>query len=63
MDNFKNYLGAIIGAVIGLLLVILRVWEFILSIAIIVGFGMLGAYVQRNKSSIKEKLKNFIDKI
>ena len=63
MENFKNYIGAIIGVIIGILLVAFRVWEFLIAVVTIVGLGWLGAYVQKNKETIKEKLKNFIDKI
>ena len=55
--------GAIIGVIIGILLVAFRVWEFLIAVVTIVGPGWLGAYVQKNKETIKEKLKNFIDKI
>ena len=63
MEKWKDYIGAFIGIVVGILFVVFGLWYPVLIIAIICGFAWLGNYVQKNKSDIKEKLKNFIDKM
>lgn len=60
---FEKYLWSIIGVVVALLLILFRLVYFILCIALIVGFAILGYRMQKNKVNIKEKLKAFIDKI
>ena len=71
MDGFtafcNKYGGAIIGLIIGIILAVLIVftnfYKVILAIALIIGCVWLGSYVQANKESVKEKTKNFIDKL
>ncbi len=63
MENFKNYIGAIIGLIVGIVLVACRVLGVVIAILTIVGCAWLGNYVQKNKESLKENLKKFIDKI
>lgn len=71
MDNFKvfcdKYGGAVIGFLIGLGLAILllftNLYKLIIGIALIILCIYLGNYVQQNKESVKEKTKNFIDKL
>ena len=68
MDNklvefLKNNLGFIIGLIIGCIVVILKIGYVFLNIAIMISFGLLGAYVQRNKPKVKSTLKNIIDKM
>ena len=71
MDNFKifcdKYGGAIIGFIVGLTLSIILLctdlYKFVIGIALIVVCIYLGNYVQRNKENVKEKTKNFIDKL
>ncbi|MBR1802825.1 MAG: DUF2273 domain-containing protein [Clostridia bacterium] len=71
MDNFKvfceKYGGAIIGLLVGIILAILLVctdlYKFIIGIALIAACVYVGNYIQRNKESVKEKTKNFIDKL
>lgn len=67
MDGFKNfvseYKGAIIGGVIAIIVLCTRLYELIIGI-ILVALGIfIGNYVQRNKYDVKEKLKNFIDRM
>lgn len=62
--NFwSNYAGAIIGGIVGILVLALRIVDIIVGAAVVVGCALLGAYVQRNKTTVKDKLKGFIDKI
>ena len=67
MDGFKKfvseYVGAIVGGIIALIILCTRLYEVIVGI-ILVALGIfVGNYVQRNKYEVKEKLKNFIDRI
>ncbi len=59
---FTDYGGFILGLIIGLVVVLLGVIEIITKIAIVIGFGLIGAYIQKNKGKVKERLKNQIDK-
>ena len=56
---FRTYGGAIIGALIAILILCTRLYELIIWIV----FICLGNYVQHNKSEVKEKLKKFIDRL
>ena len=65
-DEFKNfcmkYKGAILGALIAIVLVFTGILDALIIIGIVILGMILGNYVQRNKEIVKEKLKNFIDK-
>jgi uncharacterized membrane protein len=61
-DFLSKYTGAIIGILIAIILLILRIFEVVVALGIIVAFAFLGDYVQKNKTTVKEKLKSFIDK-
>lgn len=63
MDKLKEYIGALVGILVGILFIIFGLWYPVLIIAIIVGFAWLGNYAQKNKADLKEKIKKFIDKI
>jgi len=62
-DFFMKYRGAIIGALIAILILCTGFYKLIVGI-ILVAMGIyVGNYVQLNKMDVKEKLKNFIDKL
>ena len=67
MDGFKNfvsqYLGAIIGVIVAILILCTKLYDFIISCVVIILGAIIGNYIQRNKYSVKEKLKNFIDRL
>ncbi len=67
MDNFKNfvseYKGGIIGGVIAIIILCTRLYELIVGIILVIIGIFIGNYVQRNKYDVKEKLKNFIDRM
>ena len=67
MENFKNfvtkYKGAIIGVIIAILILCTRIYELILAIVLLFIGAVVGNYVQQNKYDVKEKLKNFIDRL
>ena len=67
MEELKKFLrtygGALIGAIIAIIILCTRLYDLIIWIVFIC-FGLyLGNYIQHNKSSVKEKLNNFIDRL
>lgn len=67
MNNFKEfvteYRGAIIGAIIAILILCTKLYILVMGIILICIGIFVGNYVQKNKYEVKEKLKNFIDRI
>ena len=67
MDSLKNfwnsYKGAIIGVAISIIILMTRLYMLIISILLIVLGAIVGNYVQQNKIEVKEKIKNFIDRV
>ena len=67
MDGFGNFFhkfgGAIIGGIIALVLACTSLYRFIIAIIFIVLGMWAGNYIQKNKETVKEKLKNLIDKM
>lgn len=67
MDNMKQiwsqYKGAIIGGIIGLIILCTQLYRLIIGIILVVIGMFAGNYVQHNKYDVKEKLKKFIDKM
>ena len=71
MNNFKmfcdKYGGAILGFIVGLVLAILllctNLYKLIIGIALIIACIYFGNYIQRNKENVKDKVKNFIDRL
>lgn len=67
MDNMKQiwgqYKGAIIGGIIGVIILCTQLYRLIIGI-ILIAIGMfVGNYIQYNKYDVKEKLKKIIDKM
>lgn len=67
MNEIKNFLmkyrGAILGAIIAILILCTGFYKLIVGI-ILIGMGIyLGNYIQINKDEVKDKLKNFIDRL
>ncbi len=67
MEEIKNFLmkyrGAIIGGIIAILILCTGFYKLMIGI-ILIGMGIyLGNYIQINKDDVKEKIKNFIDKL
>ena len=58
----EKYGGAIIGGIIAVLLCFTHLYKLVLAIVIVLGGIFIGNYVQKNKDSVKEKLKELIDK-
>ncbi len=67
MEGFKNfwnqYKGAIIGIVVVILILCTKLYDLIIGCVVIILGAMVGSYVQKNKDIVKEKLKNFIDRL
>ena len=57
-----KYGGGIIGGLIALILCFTELYKILVSIVIILSGVFIGNYVQKNKSNVKEKLKQFIDR-
>ena len=66
MENFKEFIlkyrGAIIGGIVAIVLLVLRIHEFLIGCLIIAAGILTGNYVQRNKDSVKDKIRNIVDK-
>ena len=67
MDEFKKFMskygGIVIGVIVAIILLCTKLYEVIIAIILIAICGYAGNYVQHNKFEVKEKLKNFIDKL
>lgn len=57
-----KYGGAFIGGLIALILCFTQLYKLLVCVALVFVGMFLGNYVQKNKSNVKEKLKEFIDK-
>lgn len=62
VDICANYGGAIIGGLIALILCFTGLYKLLVTIVVVFAGIFLGNYIQKNKSAVKEKLKEFIDK-
>lgn len=67
MDNLKDfflkYKGAIIGALVAVVALMLHIYKFIIW-AVVIFVGMyIGNYVQHNKEIVKIRIKDFIDRL
>lgn len=60
---FSTYGGAIIGAIIAIIILCTHLYDLIIWVLFICLGIFLGNYIQHNKSYVKEKLKNFIDRL
>lgn len=67
MEEIKRFLstycGAIIGALIAVIILCTRLYELIMWIVFIALGIFVGNYIQHNKTMVKEKLKGFIDRL
>lgn len=67
MGDFKKFMaqygGMIIGGVVAILVLCTQLYKLIIGIILIFVCGYMGNYIQHNKFEVKEKLKNFIDKL
>jgi len=67
MEGFKNFIveyrGALIGALVAILILLTNLYRLIIGIILLFIGAFVGNYIQHNKFDVKEKLKNFIDKL
>ena len=67
MDEFKKFMsqygGLIIGIIVAIVLLCTQLYRLIIGIILIFVCGYAGNYIQHNKFEVKEKLKNFIDRL
>ena len=67
MEEIKNFFikfrGAIIGAIISILILCTGFYKLIVGIILICIGIYVGNYIQLNKDTVKDKIKNFIDKL
>ena len=67
MEDFKKFMsqygGIVIGVIVAILLLCTQLYKVIIGIILIFVCGYAGNYIQHNKFQVKEKLKNFIDKL
>ena len=65
-NDFKKFClehkGAIIGGLIAIIIACTGLRKLLFAFVIIALGIWIGNYVQNNKDSVKEKIKNFIDK-
>lgn len=67
MEDLKKFMsrygGMMIGIIVAILLLCTQLYKLIIGIILIVICAYAGNYIQHNKFEVKEKLKNFIDKL
>lgn len=67
MNEIKKFLGtyggAIIGALVAILILCTHLYDLIIWIVFICLGVFVGNYVQHNKNEVKDKIKNFIDRL
>lgn len=66
MNDFKNFLikyrGAIIGGLIAIILLILRIYKFLVGCTVIIIGIIIGNYVQQNKEKVKDTIRRIVDR-
>ncbi len=60
---FMKYRGAIIGALVAILILCTGFYKLMIGIILIAIGIYVGNYIQINKEEVKDKIKNFIDKL
>lgn len=67
MENFKNFMtqygGIVIGIIVSILILLTGLYKLIIGIILVFLCAYIGNYIQHNKLEVKEKIKNFIDKL
>lgn len=62
-DFIMKYRGAILGAIIAILILCTGFYKLIIGIILVCIGIYVGNYIQLNKNYVKEKIKGFIDKL
>ncbi len=67
MEELKRFMsqygGILIGIIVAILILCTQLYKLIIGIILIFLCAYAGNYIQHNKFEVKEKLKNFIDKL
>ncbi len=67
MEKFLQFIVEnkypIIGLLVALILILTGLYKLIIPIALIILGVYGGIYFQKNKEDVKDKIKNFIDKL
>ena len=61
-EVIEKYGGAIIGGIVAILLCFTHLYKLVLAVVIVFAGIFIGNYIQKNKDSVKERLKELIDK-
>ena len=61
-DFIVKYRGAIMGAIIALIAILLQIHKIIIGFLIIAVGAFLGNYVQQNKEKVKNAIRKIVDK-
>jgi hypothetical protein len=61
-EFLDKYLGIIIGVLVAIIIIVCQAVYLCECIVLCFALGWFGRYVQMNKDSVKEKLKNWIDR-
>ena len=62
-DFIVNYIGALIGGIVAILLLATGFYRFLVVVVIIAAGVWLGNYFQHHKEEVKDKLRRFIDRL
>lgn len=67
MEEFRKFMsqygGMIVGIIIAVLILCTQLYKLIIGIILVAICAYAGNYIQHNKFEVKEKIKNFIDKL
>ena len=67
MEDFKGfvhkYAGAIIGIIVAIIIMATRLYALIIGVIVVIAGAVIGNYIQQNKTTVKDTLKRFIDKM
>ena len=61
--DWERIIWAVVGAIVAILLIAFELAWPVICVSLVIGFAILGSWLCKNKSKVKEKLKAFIDKI
>ena len=62
-DFIMKYRGAIIGAIVAILILCTGFYRLMVGIILICVGIYAGNYIQQNKDTVKDKIKNIIDRL
>ena len=62
-DFISKYKGAIIGIIVAIIILATKLYDLIMWILLIFVGAVVGNYIQQNKEYVKDRVKNFIDRM